>query len=262
MLPRVNLVRTDEADYLLLSTNDAITRIIYSQGSWVSYLTTISNQFLLNEDSPLVLDIGANLGAYTVPIAKKIADQGGVVFAYEPQRIIFLQLCGNCFLNRLDNVYTVNCALGDAPGVVDIPPLDYALTANIGAYSLNQGINREYLVTKVNSKPDRVQVQVIDQLEIPKAPSLIKIDVEGMELNVLRGGVNSLEHWSYPPLLLEVWQQDTFAQQRKELIDFLESIGYSLFFINDDCIAQHAKHKSKIDFNFDSSGTIHMVRSR
>ena len=84
MLPRVNLVRADSADFLLFSTDDAVSRTIYSTGSWASPLLTISNLFYKGEDAPLILDVGANLGSYAIPVAKEIAAAGGQVYCYVP----------------------------------------------------------------------------------------------------------------------------------------------------------------------------------
>src|SRR4029077_11690267 len=99
MLPRVNLIRTDDTDYLMFSTGDAISATVYKNGFWAKLITDISLTFCGDIDAPFVLDIGANLGSYALPIAQKIAAMHGTVFAYEPQRIVFYQLCGNVFLN-------------------------------------------------------------------------------------------------------------------------------------------------------------------
>ena len=63
-----------------------------------------------------IIDIGANNGHFTVEFAQYVGDNGKV-HSFEPQRIIFQQLCGNVFLNGLDNVYTYNVALGDKVGI-------------------------------------------------------------------------------------------------------------------------------------------------
>lgn len=264
MLPRVNLVRTDSADYLLFSTDDAVSRTIYSTGSWASPLLTISQLFYQGADAPLVIDIGANLGAYAVPVAREIAAAGGVVHAFEPQRIVYYQLCGNAFLNRLDNLHTFNIALGDHDGKVDIPAIDYGNSKNIGGFSLDQQAHGKLDSVAVDARRQAHQVPIcrLDSLHFPKAPALIKIDVEGLELQVLKGAVGFLEQHNFPPLLLEAWNLDWFKERRQALLDFLLTLGYGYFAVMDEIIAQHPKHGRQVNFSVDAAGVIQMARVR
>src|SRR5471030_2820668 len=201
MLPRVNLIHGDVADYLLFATDDAISSTIYRTGTWAEALLTISRFFYLDEPAPFILDIGANLGAYTVPIAKEIAAAGGYVYAYEPQRIVYYQLCGNVVLNPLDNVYAHCMALGESDGVVQLPSIDYQNTVNIGGFSVDAAIRDHQNCISTNAaklEPD-VPLARLDSLALPKSPCLIKIDVEGLELQVLRGGAQFFARHDYPP---------------------------------------------------------------
>ncbi len=111
---------------------------MYRTGQWEDYLLTISKVFLQSVNNPLVLDIGANLGAYSIPLAKSMRDVGGVLMAFEPQRILYYQLCGNVVLNRLDNFIAINKAVGDYDGDIEIPEINYENNTNIGAFSLDK----------------------------------------------------------------------------------------------------------------------------
>ena len=62
MLPRVNLARGDEADYLLFATNDLISRRLVQGGGWEPHLVQVTRTFTAGIQRPLVLDVGANLG--------------------------------------------------------------------------------------------------------------------------------------------------------------------------------------------------------
>ncbi|TFG83046.1 MAG: FkbM family methyltransferase, partial [Chromatiales bacterium] len=55
-------------------------------------------------------DIGANIGTHTLALARLVGQQG-LVFAFEPQRIVFQTLCANMALNSLDNVHCINSAV-------------------------------------------------------------------------------------------------------------------------------------------------------
>lgn len=264
MLPKVNLIRGTTADYLLFATDDAISATIYRNGVWAEPLVIISRFFYSDLAEPFVLDIGANLGAYSVPVAKELATAGGYIYCYEPQRIIFYQLCGNVFTNRLDNVYTHCMALGDQDGSVQIPSIDYQNSINIGGFSVDAEIRQHQDCISTNS--GRVEPAVplarLDSITLPKAPCLIKIDVEGLELQVLQGAAGTLAKYNYPPLLLEAWTGEWFAEARQKLLDYIAQLGYGIFTIGDELICQHPQHQRQVSFSTDADGTIRIGRTR
>ena len=264
MLPRVNLIHGNVADYLLFATGDAISATIYKNGTWAEPLITISRFFYADEVAPFILDIGANLGAYTVPIAQEIAAAGGYVYAYEPQRIVYYQLCGNVFLNRLDNVYAYCVALGARDGTVKLPSIDYQNSVNIGGFSVDETIRQHQNCISTNEAKLEPEVPLarLDSLPLPKAPCLIKIDVEGLELQVLQGGSAFLARHDYPPLLLEAWSGDWFAPERQKLLDYIAQLGYTTFAIGDELIAQHPRHGRQVRFETTADGTIQIGRVR
>lgn len=247
MLPRINVIHGQHADYLLSVNDTIISPTIYNSGVWEPHLLTLSQLLLEQVENAWVIDIGANLGAFTVPIAKLIAPLGGVVTSFEPQRIVYYQLCGNIFLNRLDNCYAYQYALGDADTTIEIPEIDFNQASNVGAYSLNQ----EYM--KIESiqlaeKKHTVQQIRLDNIPYPRENikvALIKIDTEGLELKVLQNGLNFLKQHDFPPILFEAWSTDYYQAEKKELFDFLEHLDYKILKIGDmDYIAQHPYNPS------------------
>jgi FkbM family methyltransferase len=256
MLPRVNLIHGTTADYLLFATGDPVSATIYKNGVWAEALLTISSFFYADEVEPLVVDIGANLGAYAVPVAKELAVAGGCVYAFEPQRIVYYQLCGNVFLNRLDNVYAHCVAIGDQDGALELPSIDYEKSANTGGFSIDAGIRSRQDCVSINvaKREPKVPMLRLDSLMLPKAPCLIKIDVEGLELQVLQGGADFLARHNYPPLLLEAWTGEWFAADRQKLCDYIEALGYRTFAIGDELIAQHPSHPRQIFFAQNGDG--------
>lgn len=263
MLPRVDLVNGNHADYLLFQSQDAISTTIRAIGTWAEDIWIISRAFYDYIDAPLILDVGANLGAYMLPIAKEIMPKGGVVYAFEPQRIVYYQLCGNIVLNQLDNVFAFNQAVGDYDGEIDIPEVNYATNDNVGAFSFNDFSRRFHgIESSMSDVKSQVPMVMLDSLKLPKSPSLIKIDVEGYELNVFKGGVQFLETHNFPPVLFEAWGFDWFAKERQELFDFVTGLGYDLTLIGEcDYLAQHPRHKVRIDLVHNAAGFTEIVRS-
>lgn len=159
-----------------------------------------------------VVEVGANIGTHTVMMAKKVGF-GGKVFAFEPQRIVYQALCANIALNSLRNVYAFNKAVGAKEGHVYIPSMDYESTNNFGGVSVKENIQGEKIQL----------VKLDDFLEIDSC-KLIKIDVEGMEIDVLKGAVNIISKFS-PILYLE----NDRVEKSKELIEYLWSLDYELY---------------------------------
>jgi FkbM family methyltransferase len=263
MLPPVNLVRTDKLDYLLFSTNDRISRAIAEHGVWEQWMISLSQAFCDGVDAPLVIDAGANLGGYLLPMARYLRRSGGQIWGFEAQRIVYYQLCGNVFLNRLDNAHVFHKAVGHKDAGVTMPTPDYAVSRNVGAASLLPWSARP---STSNAKPVRrprepVEMVRLDSISLPKAPSLIKIDVEGFELKVVKGAAATIENAGFPPLLLEAWTHEQFKVQRQQLIKYLEKLGYSLIAISDELLAQHPGYPVQVDLRFEA-GAVSFDRVR
>lgn len=123
-----------------------------------------------------VLDIGANVGAHTIPFAHAVGPTGRVV-AFEPQRQLAYMLSGTVALCGTWQVKVQQCALGKDDGSVHIPPLDYSGQNNFGALEVGKHTEGEHVVRL----PLDVMATDCDRVDF------IKIDVEGMELDVLLG---------------------------------------------------------------------------
>ncbi|RLD73266.1 MAG: hypothetical protein DRJ10_18025, partial [Bacteroidetes bacterium] len=242
----------------------AISSSIFFNGSWASPLLTISRLFYVDIPNPFIMDIGANLGAYTIPIAKDIQAQNGLIYAYEPQRIIYYQLCGNVFLNRLDNVHPFCEAISDEEGLLQLPTIDYGKSNNIGGFSIDESMRDA--IPAVETINDRFEPEIpvikLDNINIPSSPCLIKLDVEWLELKVLSGGMKFLEKHGYPPLLLEASAEPAFEQGKNKILELLHQMGYEVFSIMNELIAQHPGFHRFIKFSYDKDGSIKMERQR
>ncbi len=125
-------------------------------------------------------------------------------------------------MNSLDNVFAFCMAIGDTDGLITVPPLDYEKTNNIGGFSLVDDIRNRTnsVVLQQNGVSMETPISRLDSIKFPKAPCLIKIDVEGFDLNVLAGSVDLLESSNFPPLLLEVWEAEWFTNEKINCSNF------------------------------------------
>ena len=142
----------------------------------------------------IAIDIGANMGAHTVPVAIELARQGRSMLALEPQPVIFQQLCANLALNGLMNVLALPYACGSQPGVLSFTAPDYRREGNFGGVSMSaQGG-----ISAVITAPCHTLDELVQQTQV----ALIKIDVEGYELEVLKGASNTIAR-QHPAMYIE-----------------------------------------------------------
>jgi hypothetical protein len=72
---------------------------------------------------------------------------------------------------------------------------------------------------------------------------LIKIDVEGHELEVIKGGIETIKKNNYPPIIFEAWTwKPWFEPKRKALLEYLEGHGYDIRQLGHNNLAQHPNH--------------------
>jgi len=148
-------------------------------------------------DGSVTVDAGANIGLVAIPIASFVRQSNGMVYAFEAQRMMSYALCGSAALNDLENLLIYNQALGATAGTLSAEKPDYAKAQDFGLFSL---------VDQSSAQPDSIEVTTIDSLQLPRL-DFLKIDVEGMEIDVLKGGQETLT--SYQPWCwIEYWKND------------------------------------------------------
>ena len=165
------------------------------------------------------VDVGANVGVYTLWAARCVGPEGQV-HAFEPVPGTRAWLERNVQLNRFSNVTIIPNGLGERPGRLTL----YCLP---GA----SGLSSRYLPSKENSV--EVDVTTLDlYFDGRRAPDLVKIDVEGMELEVLRGARRLLAGAQPPVLVCEAHPKhlEAAGTTYRELLSFLRTTaGYSVW---------------------------------
>jgi FkbM family methyltransferase len=169
-------------------------------------------------------DIGANQGGFTIFAAKRL--ENGKVLAFEPAANIYQQLTENVQLNSFDNVVLFNFALFDKEGKADIFSEAPDPTSSI----YNEGLPSLFSTHKQSIKLGETELRTLDSvLEQNRLSRLdvIKIDVEGAELMVLRGAAATLKH--FKPIVIFEATPEFFSKAGytvETVFDFLNNLGY------------------------------------
>lgn len=183
-------------------------------------------------DGVVALDIGANIGVYTLDMARLMTDWGSVL-AFEPQERLFYALAGNIALNNAFNARPVCAAVGATTETIRIPQPDYRRAGSFGSISLRREDDRQEAGQPLDYAAGVPVVQVtVDSLNLPRV-DLLKIDVEGMELDVLAGAAETIARCR-PALFVEHQHVG-----RQPLAQRLDALGYTMFDNGRDFLAVH-----------------------
>lgn len=184
-------------------------------------------------DGVLAVDCGANIGVFTIELARHMRGWGGVV-GIEAQEFVYYALTGNIAINNCFNARSILAAVGESDGTMKIPVLDYTAAASFGSLELKPSA-KEYIGQKVDySEASMADVRVIklDGLRLPRL-DLLKIDIEGMEIEALNGAAETISNRK-PICYVEVLKSDP-----AQINAFFSQRGYRAFPVGSDSLYVH-----------------------
>lgn len=190
-------------------------------------------------DGVVLLDCGANIGVHTVECAVEMTGWGSVL-AIEAQERLYYALAGNIALNNCFNARAIHAAVAAQDGTLRVPVPDYLQPGSFGSLELKPQGSAEFIGQKIDYSPDAMQeirCLKIDSLALSRI-DLIKIDVEGMELEVLEGARQTVA--KHRPILLVEW----LKSPKPDLQRTLEGCGYRVFEAGKNFLAVHPDDRS------------------
>ena len=213
--------------------NDSIIGDLFKKGIYwdETYLELYKKYRIANKN---ILDIGGFIGTNSLLFSELIEDENVFIYTFEPQFHECLEK--NIQDNNLQNkIILLKCGLANYNAFIESTEIDFNSETNFAGKSLLylHDNNIESQLKNNNDNDANIEIRKLDYFEIQNI-GLIKIDVEGMELQVLQGGIETLKKNNFPPIFIEIWEADNwrhnykeyYENNAKEIKNFLESLGY------------------------------------
>lgn len=192
--------------------------VILSQGGYESFELALISR--LARGAKVVFDIGANIGWYSLHIARQ--EPQARVYAFEPVPTTHERLLVNLSRNAAgERVIPVRDGLADAPGAFDmfVPATSGSPAASLNELHPAEGSRR--VACRFTTLDEFVAANAVDRLDF------LKCDVEGAELRVLKGGTKTLARFR-PAVVIELLRKwsAAFGYHPNDVLDLFASLGY------------------------------------
>lgn len=213
------ILKTLHGFYLKIdpSKDKGVELSLHETGTYEKGILSYLKSVLQKGDS--FIDVGANIGLISIHTAKLVG-QKGTVFSYEAMPATAALLRENIALNQLKNIVVGDFALGSVDGKTEI----------FENWQVNRG-GASLLVKTEQSASFEIDVFCLDSV-FPKEfhPKVVKIDVEGFEMEVLKGAKNLIQR-EHPILIIEFSEKrENTHDSAAEMADFIRSLGKYRFF--------------------------------
>jgi FkbM family methyltransferase len=213
--------KINESDVFINSNNELVKDLFINDNCPILlspyFITEITELPVINHIKSILttkktfIDIGAHIGFYSISLLNDFQN----IYAFEPSKFQFDYLKRNVIINQSKNIKVSHVAAGSVHGFLQM-----------NVMGRSGGTNT--LVESIASVGDpiekySVEVVTIDSQKITDV-DFIKIDVEGFELEVLKGAINTIKRYK-PLILCEVWDK---LEYRENIFNFMKEINYSV----------------------------------
>jgi FkbM family methyltransferase len=206
----------------ILLRGDMISEFINLYGEWCEAEIELFSKVVPRDG--IVIEIGSHIGSHSIPISR-ICNEG-MLYCFEPQRIIQQIHCGNVALNNRKNITSYPYGISDIDEFVRLPECDYSIPWNYGAYSIIDGYSKESTF-KGEVRTEEIQLVTLENFVTRKSLSrlnLLKIDAEGAELKILDSSENLIKRLM-PFIFIENNSKKTFNL----MVEKLNRLGYKCY---------------------------------
>ncbi len=190
-----------------------IEKVIYDRGVYELGTLSILDKILDQKDT--FIDVGANIGFLSLFACTKVGSNGQII-AFEPvsETRHILQINKN--LNQFSQLKIMDCALGNTTELKKI----YSESENRGGASI---LNHK------NEKGELIKIKKLDDFDLKESIKAIKVDVEGYELEVLKGAKKTIKN-NRPNLIIEYTSTIKGATKNNELYEWIRNLNlYNIY---------------------------------
>ncbi len=193
-----------------------------------------------------VVDGGANYGLYTTVLSDKVGP-GGRVLSFEPIPDTYEVLAHGIKKMRMANVTAHQIALSDKASMMTMEVPNY-----------DDGTENFYQARLVQGRPEQglasyeIRTQTLDEIitGLDGRISFIKCDVEGHELQVIRGALNTIREL-HPAWLIELsTDPDDPGSEAAELIDLMLTAGYRVYWFDQKRLRERCSGDKSVNYFF------------
>lgn len=216
----VEYVEVKGRKYVLFKNDCGVTDMTRRGGIYEYYIFDYIRKHIPVEGKTII-DIGANFGFHSLEFADLVGESGNI-FSFEPQRLVYYQLCANIILNGHHNIFAHNIALGCEQGktIIEVPDYYSETTINIGDVHVSS-----------ESSPCRgapIEMKKLDWFGFDNV-AVIKLDVQGFEPFVLDGAIDTIQK-NCPHIFVEIEppQLERYGFTPDDVARRLSDLGYSL----------------------------------
>ena len=238
-----NAIISSDYGPIIINLNDrVIGQHIKQFGYWakddIRLIQALLAFQLQRSDSVMFYDVGANIGTHTLALAKLFPGQIKIR-AFEAQRQIYHMLCGTMAINGLAQVWCHHHAVGsDDHGLLTITLPDYHSTNNFGGLELMPPINTDNQDV-IFRGTEQVSTRCLDSFD--EAVDFIKMDIEGMEDQALRGAQKAITTHR-PICFIEIQKTDVAF-----VFNYFKNLNYFAYVKGFDFIAVPMEDKVQTD---------------
>lgn len=221
----INLKLT-KTDSIKITTKGEIAGVLYAHQHFIKanrgfeYKTIQKMKELVKSDF-IILDIGANIGMYSIFLSKLVGENGKV-YAFEPDSQTASVLAENLSLNNCKNVEVFQIALSDINGRVSLEK-----SSEVGGDAFN------FIKKEDNKSSNSIESNRLDDFIVKNnigKIDFVKIDIEGAELLCLKGAESMLSSANKPIIVFECYEPflQRFDHRISDIIVYLSKFNYEI----------------------------------
>lgn len=236
----VDIKEVNNIKYFIKNKNDVIQNCLYNGVQWNNEIIETIKFLVEKKGLKHLVNIGAHIGSVAIPLSRHI-DKVTAIEAYKPT---FVDLNNNIELNDIENIKTLNVAVGDTKETIHFLRSDIdRIKNNTGGMHVITEMDKKYNMrsSELVDNTFSCEMYPFDEIDGIEKFDIILVDIEGMDARFLQGAKNKILK-NKPIIIIEIWSNEKRKEEkmlisREGVINRIIELGYTLYKnIKDDYI--------------------------